>query len=58
MRKPISEFPTEPNTHQTVQSQKMARVLNFGFRKERDCYNCLFRPYFFYTWFTDFFSKY
>ena len=37
MRKPTFWFLTWSDTNQAVQLQKMARGLNFGFRKQRDC---------------------
>ena len=32
-----SGFPKGSDTNRSVQSQKKARSLNFGFRKKRDC---------------------
>ena len=37
MRKPTFWFPTWSDINQAVQLQKMARGLNFGFRKSREC---------------------
>ena len=37
MRKPTFWSPTWSDKNQAVQLQKMARGLNFGFRKYRDC---------------------
>ena len=37
MRKLTFWFSTRSDTNRAVQSQKMARGLNFGFRKKRDC---------------------
>ena len=36
-----SGFPTRSDTNRAVQQQKMARGLNFGFRKKRDCAICV-----------------
>ena len=37
MRKPTFWFLTRSDTKVAVQSQKIAKGLNFGFRKKRDC---------------------